>query len=141
MFLLDNERIISQSDEKIITLTNKRIRYTDSMCGKAHIVSIMLKKVSSIEVRYRSNIWFIYLAILSIIIGYVVNLSQGEEGFVLFGLGLGIVFIIFYLASRKHFITISSNGKGDINFHTKGMKKDIILDFINKVEKAIVELK
>ncbi len=52
--LLENEQIITESTNNVVTLTTHRVRYNSSSTGQAHIVSIMLEKVSSIEVHYKS---------------------------------------------------------------------------------------
>lgn len=135
-YLLDNEHVITQSDGDVITLTDLRLRYSDLQWGKAHIVSLLLEKISSIEMHYRSNTIFVILAILSIAGGLIAGFN-GDEEFIGIGIGAGVVLIILYLFSRKHYLTISSDGGGKIHFHTKGMKRENVLDFMNQLESAI----
>jgi len=73
-------------------------------------------------------------AIVGVLIAEIDNMSGGlsEAGIV-----LGVLFIILYLTSRKHVVTILSDGGGKINFHTKGMKQEQVLDFVNKLESAM----
>ena len=134
--LLDNESIITQSDENVITLTNLRLRYSDSQWGKSDTVSMLLEKISSIEIHYRSKTILVILAIFATV-GGLIGGANGDDEFIALGIGAGIVLIILYLFSRKHYLTISSDGGGKIHFHTKGMKKEVLLDFINKIESAI----
>ena len=136
-YLLDNEQVITQSDGNVITLTNLRLRYSDSQWGKAHIISLLLEKISSIEIHYRSKTIFVILAILAIASGLIAG-ANGDEEFVGIGIGAGVVLIILYLISRKHYLTVSSDGGGKIHFHTKGMKREKVLDFINELESAII---
>jgi len=136
-YLLDNERVILQSDDDIVSFTNFRLRYTASEFGKAHIASILLEKISLVEVHYRTKTIYLILtlfAIVGVLIAEIDNMSGGlsEAGIV-----LGVLFIILYLTSRKHVVTILSDGGGKINFHTKGMKQEQVLDFVNKLESAM----
>lgn len=135
-YLLDNEKVITQSDGNVITLTNLRLRYSDSQWGKAHIVSLLLESISSIEIHFRSKTILVILAVLAIIGGLVAG-ANGEEEFIGAGFGTAVVLIILYLFSRKHYLTISSDGGGKIHFHTKGMKREKVEDFINQLESAI----
>ena len=132
-YLLNNEQVITQSNWNAITLTNLRLRYSDSQWGKAHIVSLLLEKISSIEINYRSKTIFVILAIA----GGLIAEANGKGEFIGIGIGAGAVLIILYLFSRKHYLTISSDGGGKIHFHTKGIKREKVLDFINQLENAI----
>ena len=61
MTLLPNEaKIITSDDEKII-LTNHRIQMTDSVWGQSFFICIFLEDISSITIKYKSNIIFIIL--------------------------------------------------------------------------------
>ena len=79
---------------------------------------------------------FAILAVFSIAGGLIAGIG-GEEELTGIGTIAGILFIILYFSTRKYFLTISSDGGGKIHFHTKGMKRDKVLGFINQVEGAI----
>lgn len=117
-YLLENEELITQSDNNELTLTTLRIRHQTSAFGKANVSSIMLEKISSVEIKYKSKLWFL---IIGIITTPVI---------------IGIILIILYYSSRKHCIVITSDAGTSINVETKWLKHDAILDFINKVEIA-----
>lgn len=138
--LLDGETILTQSDKNIVTLTNKRIRYHDKAFGRAHINGIMLENIGSIEAHFTSSVLLLILGIVAILAGLfiaTVSNNDNDASMGLLAIFVGVVFVILYFFSRKYFLTIYSNGQGKINFEAKGMKKEAILDFINKVEKAI----
>jgi hypothetical protein len=135
-YLFNDEQVITQSAGGVLTLTNLRLRYSISQWGKAHHVSLLLEKISSSEMHYRSKIIFVILAILAIPGGLIAGTIVSLE-FIGIGIGAGVVFIILYLFSRKHYLTISSDGGGKIHFHTKGMKREKVFDFINQLESAI----
>ena len=136
--LFNNEKIISQSDGDLITLTNYRIRYTDKELGHAYIVSILLKNISSIQIRFKSRLYLLLIAILEIAItfGVLANSDNGYEFII--GIVIGVILLSVFFASRKHYLTISSKGGHKINFFTKGMKQESIIDFVNRVEKAML---
>lgn len=137
-FLLESEVIITQSDENLITLTNRRLRYSKSEFNKAHIVSILLQHISSIEVRYSAQILYLIIGIGCIVFG-IGMLMAGTSDYGLIAIAGGLGLVATYLSSRRYFIIVSSNGGSKINFHTKDMKRDVVLDFINKIERAIIE--
>ncbi len=116
---LENEQIITESDNKRIVLTSHRIRYNESGYQNANMTSIMLKQVSSIEITYESKL--IYLIIGVITLPIIV----------------GLLFLLLYYFSRKHVVVISSTGGAAIHFETKGMKREALNDFIDNVEEAI----
>lgn len=133
--LFTDEQLITESDNKQITLTSHRVRFNSFSWGHAHIVSIMLEKISSIEVHYNSWVIVLFLGILSVLAGLVGG--AGNQGQIMvMGLVVGAVLILIYFFTRKHVVTIASDGGAKINFATAGMKRDVIVDFINKIEKA-----
>jgi len=133
--ILDGESIITQSNDKTVTLTNYRIRFQSSGSGKAHIVSILLEKISSIEIHYKSKMFLLIIGILLMVSGLFMGANNMGQVMVL-GIVLGGLFILFYLLTRKHVVSVASDGGVKINFHTKGMKRETLLDFVNQIEKA-----
>lgn len=136
-YLLDNERVILQSDDDIVSFTNFRLRYAASEFGKAHIASILLEKISLVEVYYRSKTIYLILALFAIVGVLIAEINRASGEFSKAGVVIGVLFIILYLTSRKHVVTILSDGGGKINFHTKGMKQEQVLDFVNKLESSM----
>lgn len=142
MELIKDERIITESGNKEFVLTTHRIRYQTSSWGQAHITSIMLEKISSIEVRYYSWIITLFLGILFIIFGLV--LSVNEENNEAFGvtplfLFAGGMLVLIYFLTRRHVIVIAADGGAKINFVTSGMNREFILAIIDSVEIAKAE--
>jgi hypothetical protein len=133
--LFESERIISQSGDKSITLTNYRIQHFTQSFGKSHYMSIHLQDVSSIEVHYRSFILFLVIGILGTTAAFYFGAMNLGDLFVLSGI-IGLLFILIYFLTRKHVVTIASNGGGKVQFFTKGMKKETLFDFIHQIEKA-----
>lgn len=123
MELLENENIITESANKQVMLTSYRIRFRDSISKKSNFTSIMLDKISSIGVTYQSNVWLLIIGILTIPIF------------------VGVILIILFFISRKHVVSISSDGGSSIVFETKGMKREFLEEFIDKIENASIKLK
>lgn len=139
-YILEGESIITQSKDRMVTLTNYRIRFQDTSSGRAHIVSIMLEKISSIEIHYKSYIFLLIIGILLAAAGLFMGVNNMGRQMTL-GLVLGGLFILVYLRTRKHVVSIASDGGAKINFETKGMRREVLLDFINQIEKAKIENK
>lgn len=123
MDAIENEKLISESDNKQIRLTTHRLRYHDAPSRNSNVISIMLDKISSIELKYESNIWLLIIGIITIPVI------------------IGIILLIIYFVSKKHTVIITPDGGKPIIFEIKGMKRDYLEDFINKVEGASMKLK
>lgn len=135
--LFHGEQIIMQSDDQTVVFTNLRMRYNYSRFGRADIISIMLEKISSIAIHYRSLTILLTLAGIVFMAGVVVGVVLHELIFVLSGFGLGALLYVLYLLSRKHYIRICSDGGTSLYFYTSGMKSEQVLDFVNKLEETI----
>lgn len=120
---IENEKLILQSDNKQIMLTNYRLRYHQTTSSNSDFNSIMLDKVSSIELTYDHKIWFLIIGIL------------------LTPVVIGIIMIIVYFITKKHVVYITPDGGQPIIFETSGMKREFLEDFIDKVEGAAIRLK
>lgn len=137
MQLWENEKLISTSNNKEVILTSQRIRFETTHWGQRHMVSIMLEKISSIEVRYHSWVIILTLGILSILGGiYLMSAGGPDKDHANIFFLTGIIMIVVFLLTRQHVITIKPDGGARINFSTRGMSRDTVLDFIDKVEKA-----
>lgn len=135
---MTEEKEIMSSDNGLIKLTNRKIRYTSESFGKANIVSIMLNEISAIEVYYKSYLPALLLGILFILLGLILGVqNQGDALLAL--LILGVIFIIYYLMTRRHVVSIISNSGRAISFQSSGMRRETLLKFIDKVEKAKYE--
>lgn len=133
--LFEGEEILLSSGDKAITLTNKRLRQNESSAGRVHITSIHLEKISSVEIHFKSWILILVLGIL-LLIGGVIGLIQADKNVSTGAFILGGIFIVIYFITRRHLITVASDGGAKINIIAKGMKRENVLDFVNKIENA-----
>lgn len=134
MNLNKNESILVKSESEVVVLTTHRIRYQDDK----ELISIMLPQVSGIEVKYTSHPILIILAIISGIAGVVLLDDSANHTSILLLITAGVLIALFF-SSRKHVVTISS-ASARLVFHTKGMGKQAVENFVDKVEAAIAEL-
>lgn len=136
-YLLEGEELLQHSPNNVVVLTTHRIRYHAVNSSEAHLVSVMLEKVSSCEVRYHSSPMVLILGVLLTILGAIAclqSLGGTEIGAALLVVGLVVAFV--YFATRRHIVSIASDGGARIRFETKGMKSDSIVALINNLEKA-----
>jgi hypothetical protein len=136
MKLLENEEKLISSNEDKIVLTDHRVLMEDRSLGQSYSISIFLEDISSIEVKYKSNILFIGMGILSIISGIYLSGGRTESNFIVAGFLGGAFFFALWWLFRKHVISISSNGGGRMNFEIKGMSKEKVSEFAHKVSLA-----
>ncbi|MDN5203714.1 hypothetical protein QQ008_20155 [Fulvivirgaceae bacterium BMA10] len=134
-YLLDGESIITQSGDKSITLTNYRLRFLSKYAGRDHLVSILLEKIASIEIVYKGYQLFLSIGIVSFVFGIFLGFFVEQQTFFL-ALVIGAISIVLYITTRRHVVTIASDGGSKINFHARNMKVEMLLEFINKVENA-----
>ena len=138
-YLLKGEELIQQSPNNVVVLTTHRVRYHATSSSDAHLVSIMLEKVSSCEVKYQSSPVLLVLGAIAIVVAIVGFNQLGGVQISGILLTAAVVLIIAYFASRKHIVSIASDGGSRISFATNGMKRETVVSFINGIEKAKVE--
>lgn len=136
--LFENEIIhleLNRDNDKLL-LTSERIRHSKMGWGYNDVTSILLKEISSITVNFRSNIIFIFLAIISGLFAFITFASNGDKGFFAIACFATILMVFLYFASRRQNISIrSANGK--IDYNIKGYSNDKLIELIDKIEIAI----
>ncbi len=121
---IENEKVILESDNNQLRLTTHRLRYHETTKSNSDFTFIMLDKISSIELTYyKSSIWLLIIGIITIPII------------------VGIILIIIFFTSKRHVVSVTPDGGKPIIFETKGMKREFLADFIDKVETASMKLK
>ncbi|GAA5037802.1 hypothetical protein GCM10011506_36030 [Marivirga lumbricoides] len=135
MEYLPNESLLSNSDSNTIMLTTHRIRYQDSKSLK----SIVLDEVSGTEVKYISQPVFLLLALIAGVGGFFL-INETDEIYMISSFTIAIMFVLMYLASRKHVIIISSSGT-KIIFQTHNMSKETVKNFVSQLEGQVIKLK
>ena len=136
MKLLQNEESILTSNDNSVVLTNQRIYMNSTSLGQAYTISIFLEDVSSMELKYTSVILFLVIAVLCLIAGVLGSMSRGQSDLFIAGLVFGLAFLALWWGSRKHVISISSNGGSVLNFSVSSMSDSAMEDFLYNLSAA-----
>lgn len=83
----------------------------------------MLDKISSVELKYNGEILLLIF------------------GIILLPVVVGLILIITYFVTKTHVVSITPDGGTAIIFETKGMKREFLEEFIDKMEAAAFERK
>ncbi|HYF31665.1 MAG TPA: hypothetical protein VD993_11140 [Chitinophagaceae bacterium] len=137
MTLLPNEQQLIVSNAGKIILTNLRIFMKESEGSGSYIISIFLEKISSVESRHKTNPLLGLIGTLLVIVGLYLYASQPYAGnapmlFII----TGVILIILYYATRKHVVTIASDGGRALNFEAGGISEAEIEKFLTDVQDA-----
>ena len=133
MKLLPNEEAIISSNEDKIILTNYRIQMTDSAWGQSFSICIFLEDISSIEVKYKSNVLLIILGVICVLGSFYFAGQHGGSETMVGGLIFGGIFFAAWWFTREHIISISSDGGAVLSFLVSGIGDDKIADFMQKL--------
>jgi hypothetical protein len=139
MKLLPDEEILVTSNQEKIILTSQRVHLSDKQWGRSYQITLFLENISSIENVYKSNPVFLVVAGLSLAVGLVTIEREYEGGVAFAAFTIALVFLVLWLNSRSHVVTISSNGGGKLNFLVAGMSEAEVQDFVDKLEAAKAE--
>jgi hypothetical protein len=136
---LTNEEIIATSLDDDFVLTNFRVQIGKDGWMSSSYMCIFLENISSIETRYKSKPYLLWLALLSVpITGYIVkNFSQTPDFTQPLKLFIPAVIILFiWFVTRESAIRISSNGGSSLELVTSGISKDKVYNSINAINEA-----
>jgi len=131
--LMPGESILSYSDNGLLTLTTHRVRYMNKVWGQANFISIMLEKISSVQVTYLSYPIFLGIGIFLILIGLMWGY---QDVWAVILIVAGIVAVIAYFAARTSVCVIAADGGAKIQFRTEGMSTETLIDMMDKIERA-----
>ena len=128
--LLPDERVMLRSDQDILLLTNKRVRYSSVTTGQTMRIGITLDSVASCAIIAKSHIIYLILG------GLAGSGAVNADDTLRIGLFLAAVALVaaFFL-TRKSMLSISSNGGDKINVPIKGMSADSVNEFLEAIER------
>jgi hypothetical protein len=133
---MPNESVLLESEGKSLILTTHRVRFQVETFGNAVIKSIMLDELASCAMVQNSNVLLLILAGACFVLGLLVSIGgRGNEGALLVGIVLAVVFVIAYFASRRQVLALASAGT-TISVNTQGMKLETAKQFIEQTEAA-----
>ncbi|MCF6180498.1 hypothetical protein [Lutibacter sp.] len=135
MEALKGENLIKELKNKSIKLTNYRVRFYSSNYA---YTSVMLDKISIINVTYYENIKYLHFAIISfasIFIALKLNLPFQLP------LALSVIFYLMYTFNKEKVVYINSTENKSIKFSVSGLSTNEIDSFIDEIEKQSFKLK
>lgn len=127
--LFPDEQVISESNNGFVTLTTHRICKEDRQLGKAYNQNIMLEHITSCENHYSDQKWMLFIGIA--LIGAAFIFIQARVLLMV----VGVAFVIVYVLTRHNYIVIGSPST-KMKIKTLGMKRENVLNFINRIEHA-----
>lgn len=129
------EQLVTSNNEKIV-LTTQRIVMRDIERSYMHSVEIFLEDISSIEIKYTSNIKLLQFGVLGVlgVTSFYFNIASAiGPGIILLA---SLILIGWWWFSRQHIVSISSKGGGALNFQIDSIPLEKIEAFIDKVQQA-----
>ena len=140
MKLFPKEHEILSSNENKIILTNHRIQMNDKEWGRSNSITIFLEDISSMQTLYKSNILWLILGALCLLFSVYsfLTLEQyyGDTSPIKIAFVLGLIFLALWWFSKRHIISIHSDGGKPLEFLVNRMSDSQIEDFIDKVQLA-----
>jgi len=133
MKLLPNEEQLFISKNKKMILTNHRVQLVEREWGQSSSITIFLEDISSIETKFKSDIWLLILAPLLVLGGFYVGGFVVDDIATVAGGILGLLSIATWWSTRKRLISISSDGGAQLNFAPHGMDTDKINELVQAV--------
>lgn len=132
--LFPDEQLLTESTNGGVVLTTHRICYECKEIGRSYNQSIMLEHITSCENIYDSKLSLLTLAGVTIVIALLAISGGSIDTFVICSI-ISIVALIIYYLTRINLIIISSPST-KMRIVVTRMKRDRVLEFINKVEQA-----
>lgn len=135
--LLPEESVLFLTENGMVTLTTHRVRYNNKIWGQSNFISIMLEKISSVQVLSISYPLLWILGALTGVAGLALATTRnGGTPEVVISLFIAFFLIVGYFISRRHVCTITSDGGGKIVFRTENMPTAALIDFAHQIEAA-----
>jgi hypothetical protein len=136
MRLLPNEEELTSVNFNQFTLSNYRVEKQMKDWGEKSVVSIFLEDISSLEMKYASNLSFIFFGVLFVVAGFFVAVQFEITVGMIAGLIVGGVFFALWALTRKHIILIYPSGGAPMRIDVSGMANDKILDILHSISLA-----
>lgn len=136
MQLLPGEENLVTSNQDKLILTSHRIHLTDKQWGRSYQITIFLENIASIENVYKSNLTFLLISALGLLLGLATVGREVDEKVSFGSFVAAVIFLILWSNSRKHVVTIASNGGGKLNIPVEGTNEAFVNDFVDKLEAA-----
>lgn len=132
--LFPNEKVITESDGRVLTLTTHRICLEEKAGGRLNYQHIMLEHVTSTEVTGINYFYLLWLAGIFVAASLYLGMNDASEQSV-FSFAIAVFLVIVFFVTRQYTIIIGC-ASTKIKVNATNMSKETISDFLNKVELA-----
>jgi len=132
---MNQENIILKSDNGDFILTDRKVRYKVKNWGQLNVTSLMLDKITSLEIKFKSYPFLLVISALSIF--YLIFTYTSAEKVI--AILLILLSMVSYFATIKRAIIISS-ASTTITLPIKKLGNDKAIQFIDEIEKSILVL-
>ncbi|WP_118952736.1 hypothetical protein [Taibaiella helva] len=132
----DEQELISSNGHKVV-LTSQRIHMNSQSWGYAYQVTLFLEDISSVTLRYKSNVAFIVVAILCFLcsVPALLYFDSDNSSFTA-SLVTGLVFLTLWWFSRKHLVSIHPHGGRPLEFEVDTISGLQLENFLHKLQWA-----
>jgi len=130
-----DEKVLIESDNKVLILTTHRVRYDaigkgGGWADRTELVSIMLEELSSCAITRTSYPILLLLALAGLVLAI---LAQDRA---IVGLALAVLFAGGFFLSQRQVLLLSSAGGGKIQVNTASMSLQAVREFVDEIEKV-----
>src|SRR6185369_1558730 len=133
ILLPGEEKLVTSNNEKIILTTHRNVM-RDIERSYMHSIEIFLEDISSVEVKYTSNVKLIEFGVIGVLIftAFFGSNAIGPNGPGIILLA-SLVLLGWWWFSRQHVLSVTSKGGSILNFRIEEIPLAKVEDFINKV--------
>jgi hypothetical protein len=130
-----DEKVLIESDNKVLTLTTHRLRYDaigkgGGWADRTELVSIMHEELASCAITRTSYPVLLLLALAGLVLALVVDDSA------IIGFALAVLFAGGFFLSQRQVLLFTSSGGGKIQVNTASMSLQAVREFVDEVEQA-----
>jgi hypothetical protein len=134
MKLMDDEKVVIETDRNLLVLTTHRLRYDAESIGSGELASIMLEQVASCSLLRKTRPLYMAVAVL-FLLSSLYLLNKGGNTYIP-PLVIAVIFILLYYMSARKVLEISSSGGKAIYANVGGMDKERIVELIDTIESS-----
>ena len=131
----EGEEVIDNKKSFGAVLTTHRIHYYTGSRLNGEYMVMNLEDISSINLKYSSVSYYLYLSILSLF-STLVFYERIDNLWVILILLAGVVFLFLFFSSRKRVVAIESKGRALMFINVNNKTISNISDFINILSHA-----
>lgn len=134
---LPGEQDLAKSISDKIVLTDRRIWISTNDWSNAYSIAIFLEDISVVERKHTSTPLYFILGMLALLGSvYQFITTSGEDMLYLAFFAGAVVFLLVWMISRRHLISVTSHSGISLNYEVEQMTKKEIEKFMDDVQQA-----